>query len=171
MSIDQSVINDLSKNCRLCMKIGKNVRSIFNDNHKKWATIDISKLIYDCTNIEVRNDKNIFFFYSPHLGIFKLNFVDICLQVTVNDCTTGICLLCYKQITSITNFRERCARANELLKKRCAEGEISQKECIPFVDLGEGYNAKQSESLWTKESNYGEISGELLNLYFDRKNV
>lgn len=53
MSTVESYTDDLSKNCRLCMKVGKNVRSIFNDNHKKLAMTDISKLIYDCTNIEV----------------------------------------------------------------------------------------------------------------------
>lgn len=55
MSSVESYIDDLSKNCRLCMKVGKNVRSIFNDNHnhKTLAMTDISKLIYDCTKIEV----------------------------------------------------------------------------------------------------------------------
>lgn len=55
-------IDDLSKNCRLCLKIGKNIRNIFNDNDKKWAMTDISQLIYECTNIEV----NILFTHLLH---------------------------------------------------------------------------------------------------------
>lgn len=108
-------------------------------------------------------------FYSPHLGIFKLIFRIV--KVTVSDCTTGICLLCYKQITSIANFRERCSRANSLLKKQCKQdtnpvlerrdGNL-EKECILLVDLGEDYNVIPSNSLWTKDANFGEISGELI---------
>lgn len=92
--------------------------------------------------------------------------------MTVNDYTTGICLLCYKQITSIAKFRERCARADLLLKKqrkKDAKPEnilLSQKdgsletECIPLVDYGDEDNVIPSNSLWTKDASFGEISGE-----------
>ncbi|KAG4069945.1 hypothetical protein HA402_015169 [Bradysia odoriphaga] len=139
-----SIVEDLSKNCRLCMKAGKNVHSIFSENPRKLTVPDVSKLIYECLNIEV----------------------------TVNDSTTGLCLLCYKQIKSIGSFRERCARANELFQERCKQSaktdtipertEVNvQIECgsIPFVDLGAEHPVTRSNSLWTKdENNFGEIS-------------
>lgn len=104
------------------------------------------------------------------MGIFK--FIEF-LKVTVNDCTTSICLLCYKQITSIVNFRERCARANEQFKKQCRQSvkpetilerpENTETECIPLDDLVDGEIVLPSQSLWTEDENFGEISGELFS--------
>lgn len=86
-------------------------------------------------------------------------------------------MLCYKQITSIGNFRKRCARVNEIFKKRCeqrvATETISERkelntqtECIPFVELSAGQPVTPSNSVWTKDDNYGDTSGQLLSNKF-----
>lgn len=88
--------------------------------------------------------------------------------MTVNDATTSICLLCYKQITSISKFRERCSRANELLKKQCIQGvkaesvlERKDSNSIPLVDLEE--DVLPTNALWTGDAHFGEISGRFFN--------
>lgn len=93
--------------------------------------------------------------------------------MTVNDATTSICLLCYKQITSISKFRERCSRANELLKKQRkhgvkTEGVLEQKDSnsIPSIDLKEDDNALPTNALWTGDAPFGEISGWFFNWKF-----
>lgn len=64
INMTTSNIEDISNNCRLCLKSGSNVRSIFGENKKKWAVTDISQLIYDCTKIEVSvTAENL---YNPH---------------------------------------------------------------------------------------------------------
>lgn len=94
--------------------------------------------------------------------------------MTVDDGTTGICLLCYKQITSIVSFRKRCARANELLKRQCKQGVKStiasnqkegrlESENIPLNDLRDEVSDVSSNPLWEKDENFGEISGKLFN--------
>lgn len=93
----------------------------------------------------------------------------IFLKVTVNDATTGICLLCYKQITSIVSFRKRCARINDLLKrqrKQDVKSTITSNndnkghlniENIPSIDLSD--EVSSVPALWEKNANFGEISG------------
>lgn len=145
MSITEMCMDDLSKCCRLCMKIAKNLRSIFNYKHKKWNVSDMSKVILDCTNIKVSTDITTFYTIPISFGDIQNNFFFVIwLKVTVDDSTTGICVLCYKQIMSINNFRERCALANEQFIKRCKQNTksdslLEEEECIPFVDTGEEF--------------------------------
>lgn len=105
--------------------------------------------------------------------------------MTVNDCTTGICLLCYKEITSITAFRRRCARANEYLKSRYKNDTHDERrdmaftiisnrkqddptpDHLAFIDLGDEDSKEgsitASNSLWEKSNNFEEISGGLFD--------
>lgn len=77
---------------------------------------------------------------------------------------------------SISAFRQRCARANELLKGRCRQGAGStitsnlndlnvakevkvENECIPLIYLGDENSIIASNSFWEKNATFGEISG------------
>lgn len=165
MSTIEINIDDLTNLCRLCLKSGENIGSIFDDNNKMWTVTDISQLIYNCTKIEVSN-KNVLHSPLDYLGIFKMNFCFVLfIKVTVNDVTTGICLICYKEITSIVAFQDKCARANELLKRRCREGAQGVKSTTNleneyvFTDLDDEGSVMVSNSLWEKSANLREISG------------
>lgn len=85
-----------------------------------------------------------------------------------------ICVLCYKQLQTIVKFRERCKRTNELLQKQWKqdeefipksenllnENDSENSQCIPqLAHLDEEGNDLRSNSLWTKDASFGEISG------------
>lgn len=57
------------------MKTGKNLRSIFNYNHKKWSVSDISKIIYDYTDVEVLYSKTMFFFTESPFGDIQIKIL------------------------------------------------------------------------------------------------